>query len=182
MARKRNPDASKSSGGVSRATLKRMDPVSGAKRRKDGKAGSARFEFDERQLRALCRIHATDTEMAAVLGCSVSLIEKTRHSQEWFRQIEEEERALGRAGRRRALHLLADSAGRSNASRGAVTALIFLAKQPEDRGGLGFSDRVSNEVTLPQIDPKSARAMLSQRLTALARKKKAPAKDSDPKR
>lgn len=142
-------------------------------RRQDGKRANEKFVFDERQLRALCRIHSTDEEMAAVLGCSVSLIEKRRAKDPWFQEIERTERQLGRASHRRDLHLLAGKANKPGAPKGAITALIFIAKQPPDRGGLGMADRVQNEVTLPQLDPTNAKAMLNQRLIALSRKKKA---------
>lgn len=142
-------------------------------RRQDGKAAHEKFVFDERQLRALCRIHSTDEEMAAVLGCSVSLIEKRRAKDPWFQDIERTERQLGRASHRRDLHLLAGKANKPGAPKGAITALIFIAKQPADRGGLGMADRVQNEVTLPQLDPTNAKAMLNQRLLALSRKRKA---------
>lgn len=110
-----------------------------------GKGGRPPIPIDTARVFELLKLHCTDEEIAADQGCSVRTIERRRAEDEDFRLLCESALIGGRVSLKRELWGLALRANQADPPRGAVSALIFLCKQPISRGGLGMTDRLSSE-------------------------------------
>lgn len=152
-----------------KTTRKKSTRKAGTKREPSG-TGRPRIEIDLDRYAELCGQHWTDEEKAAELGISSKTIQRRRNSDREFAEIEESARLKVRGGLRATLYGLAMRADSAEPPRGASSALIFLCKQPLERGGLGMTDRVAAEVTLPQLDEDALRELFAQKLAALARR------------
>lgn len=145
----------------------RAKPAANAEPRRTGRP---KIEIDLNRYRELCGQNWTDEEKAAELGISAKTIQRRRNSEPEFAEIEENARLKIRGGLRAELYGLAMRANSADPPRGASGALIFLCKQPLERGGLGMSDRISGELVLPQLDVDAMRELFTQKLEALARR------------
>lgn len=112
--------------------------------------------------------NCTDEELAAHLGCSVRTLERRRANDPVVRAMFEQQHAKGRRSLKRVLWGLALRANDGEPPRGAVSALIFLAKQPLHRGGLGMSGSAGLGDDAGIFDLDSAREELLERLEQLA--------------
>lgn len=90
------------------------------------KGGRPRVPVDVEKVKALCQIGCTAEEIAAVLGVDDKTIARR------FGAAIKTGLAMKRASLKRTMHRLAMA--------GNIPALIFTAKQPEHRGGLGWKD------------------------------------------
>ena len=119
--------------------------------------GRPPIEIDWEQFEALCRMHCTEEEFAYWFKCSIDTINRACQTKfgKTFADTFKERSIGGRMSLRRNLWQQAegrratfDAAGNmvSVSVKPNLTAQIFLSKQPEARGGLGFRDKVTTEI------------------------------------
>jgi len=90
------------------------------------------MKFDLQQIEGLGSIMATDEEIAAVLGCSLSTIDKRKQSDPEFLRALEKGKATGRLSLRRQQWSAArgqPASGAQSAIPGNPTMMIWLGKQ-----------------------------------------------------
>lgn len=105
------------------------------------KMGRPPIEIDWTEFDVLCRMHATLKEIAYFFGCHPDTIavrvkeEKGMTFPEYYETVS----VGGRLSLRRRMWSHAIQKDNPEMQR-------FLSKQPESKGGLGFSDKVTNEI------------------------------------
>lgn len=132
-----------------------------------GRRGAPPIEYDPELLRDLAELALTDEEMAGPLRMSVRTIERRRATDPEFKRICEEAQAAKRVSLKRRMWACALQCSNIEAPRGAVTMAIFLAKQPTNVGGLGWTDRKTLQHELPP-DDQALRSELGDKLDRLA--------------
>jgi hypothetical protein len=111
--------------------------------------GAPRKEVNWDDFDSLCQMHATEVEFCYFFDmCEDTLNARCKEKfNKTFSEVFKERSVGGRMSLRRSLWQSA--MGDINAGvKPNLTAQIFLSKQPEERGGLGFSDKVTNEVAV----------------------------------
>lgn len=112
-----------------------------------GKNGRPRIEIVLDQLLNLVRMHCTAAECASFFRMSTDTLDRrikeltdveTGELFKGFADYYKKESPYGRASLRRMLY--------ESARDGSVPVQIFLAKQPEEKGGLGMSDKIDHEI------------------------------------
>lgn len=95
---------------------------------------------------SLVQMHCTEAEIAHFFKCSIDTISRACHQKFGmnFADYYKTESVGGRRSLRRLLWQNAFGDEKLKIKPHAATA-IFLSKQREERGGLNFSDKVSNE-------------------------------------
>lgn len=122
------------------------------------KMGAPRKEIDWSAFESLCQMHATREEFCfffKIDDVTLNTRCKEKYDGRTFSSVYEELKVGGRMSLRRRLWQNAMGTDATYDSQGnklqeetkphAATA-IFLSKQKEDRGGLGFSDKTTNEL------------------------------------
>jgi hypothetical protein len=103
-------------------------------------------EIDLEKLKAICKVAPTFEEIAAALDCSSKTIQRRYASDEAVREIIDDGRSRFRATQRRAFAAAVNRVADGSVERGDSSLVIFLAKQRQDVGGLGFSDKHEHDV------------------------------------
>ncbi len=112
-----------------------------------GKNGRPRIELKPDQLLNLVRMHCTAAECASFFRMSLDTLdrrikeladEETGELFKGFADYYKKEAPYGRASLRRMLY--------ESAREGSVPVQIFLAKQSEDKGGLGMGDKIDHAI------------------------------------
>jgi len=112
-----------------------------------GRRGES-VEIDLRAYQGLLEMHCTDEEAAGVLGITTRTLERRRVEDPEFAMLENLVRARGRMSLKRVIGETALMANDPNGPRWAGTMAIWKSKQPIERGGLGWSDRTTADVSL----------------------------------
>ena len=146
-----------------------------SRKAKRKRTGPERKPIDAKELAQLCRLHVTLEDVACVFGVSPSTIDRRMRDDRTFRANVDKARAEGRISLRRALMSAALQCGTASGPKGAATIAIHLSKQPEDRGGLGMTDKLEAVLEVQRPDYSKLSDEELETLLALTRKAK-PAK------
>lgn len=128
-----------------------------------GRFGAPRLDFDLDQVFAVAKFNPTHAEVASFFGCSSETIGERMKNDPEFKKAFESGRAAGRLSLRRVMTLSAMQAADPEGTRHSGAMAIFLAKQPEDKGGLGMTDKfeATTSITLEVISRVAAAAKQS---------------------
>jgi len=111
------------------------------------KMGRPPIEINWNAFDSLCQMHATKEEFAYFFQCDEDTINNKclEKFKKTFSAVFKHKSVGGRMSLRRKLWQTALGDEKENIKAHPATA-IFLSKQREERGGLGFADKVTNEI------------------------------------
>lgn len=154
-----------------------------AEKKPPAKVGRPRLDFDVEQFEALCKIHCTEIEIAAVLKMSVDTLERRVeeiYDGRKFAEVFKEKAAMGKMSLRRAQIAAALGDGKRPPN---PTMLIWLGKQHlgqrdktevtgVDGGAIKQEVKVENAPPPPLDEVKAELALAQQMLERVAAKKR----------
>lgn len=93
-------------------------------------------ELDENLVKALCAIHCTNAEIAAICGVSADTLERRKQSDPEFAQMMADAKLSGKASMRRTMYLQAISGQNPAFSLFWAKNHLGMSDKPEDEGPL----------------------------------------------